>query len=91
MLAYHEPNRITTSATIGGRTWYNHPSGISLDTPYEYAAYRPSTNDANGDRVWGQIGFTGPVLWSAYGEKGLDGDGVEYIFYANSSGSIPVG
>lgn len=89
--AYRGTTRITTSANIGGRTWYNHPSGISESLPYEYAAYRPSTNNSNGDRIWGQIGFTGPNLWSAYGEKGMDGDGVEYIFYANNTGSIPVG
>ena len=89
--AYSGTTRITTSANIGGRTWYNHPSGISESLPYEYAAYRPSTNNSNGDRIWGQVGFTGPVLWSAYGEKGMDGDGVEYIFYANNVNSIPAG
>jgi hypothetical protein len=32
--------------------------------------------------------FISPVLWSAYGRNGTDGDGVEYIYY--TSNNIPV-
>ena len=71
--------------------WNNHPSGIDPTNKYEYAAYRVSSIDINGNRIWGTTGFNGPLLWSAYGEKGMDGDGVEYIFYANQDGYIPVG
>lgn len=72
--------------------WNNHPSGIDSTNKYEYAACRVSSNNSTtGKREWGNTGFYGPLLWSAYGEKGMDGDGVEYIFYANNLGYIPIG
>ena len=53
--------------------WTDQPTGISPEHKYEYASYRLKI-----DGVWGS--FVQPYLLSAYGEKGLDGDGVEYIF-----------
>lgn len=53
--------------------WTDQPTGISPDHKYEYASYRLKV-----DGAWGN--FVQPYLLSAYGEKGLDGDGVEYIF-----------
>lgn len=29
--------------------------------------------------------FIGPIAWSIYGKNGMDGDGVEYIFYAGTT------
>ena len=29
--------------------------------------------------------FIGPIAWSIYGKSGMDGDGVEYIFYAGTT------
>ena len=59
--------------------WTDNPQGITKDLPYEWVAIR--TSDRNG--VWSQ--FIGPILWSKWGQNGMDGDGVEYIFYAAAS------
>lgn len=32
--------------------------------------------------------FVGPIAWSIYGKQGNDGDGVEYIFYADTTHPI---
>ena len=90
---YNGTTKISGSANIGGLTWTDHPSGISSTYMYEYASFRTSGYAADGKtRVWGQPnGFSAPILWSAYGDKGTDGDGVEYIFYANAGSSIPAG
>lgn len=54
--------------------WYNHPMGVSADIPYEFAlVFRSSGNS------YQQI-TPEPILWSNFGQKGMDGDGVEYIF-----------
>lgn len=60
-----------------GYTWNNNPEGVSSSYPYEYSSIRYKT-----DSVWGK--FTKPFLWSKFGEDGVDGDGVEYIFYRSS-------
>lgn len=71
--------------------WTDHPTSIDPAHKYEYTAFRKSSLDANGSRIWGVTGFVGPILWAAYGEKGTDGDGVEYIYYANDLGYVPMG
>lgn len=68
--------------------WEDHPSGIDATHKFEYAMWRDSTNE-NGSRVWGINKFNGPILWARWGDKGLDGDGVEYIFYASANGTPP--
>ena len=60
-----------------GYTWNNNPEGVSSSYPYEYSSIRYKT-----EGVWGT--FIQPFLWSKYGEDGVDGDGVEYIFYRSS-------
>lgn len=60
-----------------GYTWNNNPEGVSSSYPYEYSSIRYKT-----EGVWGK--FIQPFLWSKYGEDGVDGDGVEYIFYRSS-------
>ena len=88
LAAYSGTSKIVDSEEFAGQTWYNHPQGIDIDNKYEYKSYRVSSLDANGKRVWGMTGFSTPVLASAYGEKGEDGDGVEYIFYPSNTGTI---
>lgn len=56
--------------------WNNHPEGIDQYNRYEYICYRTKDKSTN---QWGN--WFGPYLWSAYGENGTDGDGVEYIYY----------
>lgn len=65
--------------------WNDNAQGVSQEWPYEWAGIR--TSDSDG--VWSQ--FVGPLIWSHYGQNGIDGDGIEYIYYANTTGSIPVG
>lgn len=73
------------------QNWTDNAQGVDdQGNQYEYAAFRRSTN-VNGDRTWGTDYFHGPLLWSAYGKQGLDGDGIEYIFYADSGGTAPSG
>lgn len=85
---YNGTTKIEGSHNFGGQTWTDHPQGIDEINRYEYRSYRESSLDANGKRVWGATGFSFPVLYSAYGEKGEDGDGVEYIYYASMDGTI---
>lgn len=66
------------SQTGQPNVWYDHPSGISSEFPYEWisvAVYDGTT--------WSP--YSDPVLWSKYGVDGKDGDGVEYIYMASSS------
>lgn len=59
--------------------WNNHPSGVTKDHPYEYCSYVLKT-----DGTWGTE-WAEPFIWSHYGQNGMDGDGVEYIFYAGQT------
>ena len=50
---------------------------------FEWRSERKKSGDAN----WGD--FTTPVLWAKYGEKGKDGDGIQYIFAITEENSAP--
>ena len=54
--------------------WSDTALGIDENHRYEFISYRVKV-----DRIWGR--FSVPVLWSAYGRDGIDGNGVEYIFF----------
>lgn len=56
--------------------WDSHPESIDQYNRYEYVCYRIKDKSTS---QWGN--WFGPYLWSAYGENGMDGDGVEYIYY----------
>lgn len=62
--------------------WTDRPTGVSDQHRYEYATYRIKTNGS-----WGQ--FYKPYVLSAYGEKGFDGDGVQYIYYVSEGQILP--
>ena len=55
--------------------WTDDPKGVSTDYKYEWMCMREKPR---GSTTWSD--FTPPVVWSAYGEKGMDGAGFEYIF-----------
>ena len=57
-----------------GKTWNDHPEGIDEEWKYEWMCQR--TKDEHG--IWGS--FSQVAQWSRWGEDGIDGDGVEYIF-----------
>ena len=74
--------------------WTDNPVGVSQTMKAEWMCFRVKTftRDDTTNTVTGHWdNFIGPVLWSSYGKNGLDGDGVEYIFYASTSNSVPAG
>lgn len=58
--------------------WSDSPQGVSKEKMYEWVSQREKKSAKIGEGVWGE--FSQPVLWSKWGEKGMDGDGYEYIF-----------
>ena len=56
--------------------WNDHPSGVTKDVPYEYCSCVTS-NKGKWGTMWSE-----PFVWSHFGQNGMDGDGVEYIYYA---------
>ena len=58
--------------------WSDSPQGVSKEMMYEWVSQREKKAAKIGEGVWGE--FSQPVLWSKWGEKGMDGDGYEYIF-----------
>jgi len=59
--------------------WTDHPSGVSKDNLCEWVCIRKSTND-----VYKYSDWYDPSLWAKYGENGLDGDGVQYVYRRNN-------
>lgn len=55
--------------------WTDHPSGVTKDVPYEYCSCVTSNKGK-----WGTMWYE-PFVWSHFGQNGMDGDGVEYIYY----------
>ncbi len=55
--------------------WNNHPSGVTKEVPYEYCSCVTSDKGE-----WGTM-WCEPFIWSHFGQNGMDGDGVEYIYY----------
>ena len=58
-----------------GRKWKDHPEGIDKEWKYEWMSQRKKDSTTG---LWGS--FSSVVQWSRWGEDGIDGDGVEYIF-----------
>lgn len=56
--------------------WDDNPQGVDQTHKYEWMCQR--TKPAGIDQSWGP--WVGPFVWSAYGDKGMDGDGIEYIY-----------
>ena len=60
---------------VEGSGWTDHPQGISPTYPIEAASvgtYNKSTD------TWS---YGAPFIWARWGEDGIDGDGIEYMFY----------
>lgn len=55
--------------------WNDHPSGVTKEVPYEYCSCVTSNKGK-----WGTM-WCEPFIWSHFGQNGMDGDGVEYIYY----------
>ena len=69
----NRPDDLPVYTTPSGNGWTDHPSGIS--ETYQIEAVSIRTKD-NG--TWSS--YSNPTIWSMWGEDGIDGDGVEYIF-----------
>lgn len=63
---------------LTGTGWTDSPMGVSKNAMYEWVSQRKKERDKEGVAKWGA--YTAPVLWSKWGEKGMDGDGYEYIY-----------
>ena len=72
---YYVVDGVKALANQNHDTWTDNPLGITNIYDYEYCSIRSKAR--NGD--WGP--FCPPFLWSKYGEQGIDGDGIEYIYY----------
>ncbi len=56
--------------------WSDNPQGVDTTHKYEWMCQR--TKPAGYNQPWGP--WVGPFVWSAYGDTGMDGDGIEYIY-----------
>jgi hypothetical protein len=61
--------------------WNDNPQSISPERPVEYRSSRFKI-----DGVWSP--WEAPIVWSSWGQKGHDGDGVEYIFARTANKDI---
>lgn len=78
------PKNITTKASSSAGNskadddfvpdgWTDNPQGVSTSMKYELCSIREKKNGTWGD-------FSDPFPWAVYGDKGQDGDGVQYVF-----------
>lgn len=69
----------------GQITWYDHPQGVDSEYQYEWISIAKKPSGTN--QVFGF--YSEPVLWSKYGDRGIDGDTVEYIYKRSTEEIIP--
>jgi hypothetical protein len=62
--------------------WTDQPTGVSISNMYEFCCVRTKEYG-----VWSA--YSAPVLWAKYGEKGMDGDGYEYIYRRTVTDTAP--
>lgn len=55
--------------------WTDNPQGITETYKYEWVCVRTKPS---GSGTWSA--FSTPVIWAKWGDKGMDGDGTEYVF-----------
>lgn len=64
--------------------WTDSPSGITATYPYEWVCVRTKPS---GSGTWSA--YSTPVIWAKWGDKGTDGDGMEYIFQRTEVETAP--
>lgn len=62
--------------------WVDHPQGISPAFPIEAASIAIRDRET---KVWT---YTNPFIWARWGEDGIDGDGIEYLFYVATENDV---
>ena len=55
--------------------WYDEAKGVDTDHKYEWCCMRYKER---GNSLWGD--WVGPFAWSVYGDTGMDGASVQYVF-----------
>lgn len=89
-------NGMFISGELAKDNWYESPQGVDNTNKYEYVSTSTTYDivklvvDGKDVEKKNWKGFTSPVLWSKYGEKGQDGDGVEYWYYLSNSKTPPI-
>ena len=64
--------------------WTDSPSGITATYRYEWVCVRTKPS---GSGTWSA--YSTPVIWAKWGDKGTDGDGMEYIFQCTEVETAP--
>ena len=64
--------------------WTDRPSGITATYQYEWVCVRTKPS---GSGTWSA--YSTPVIWAKWGDKGTDGDGMEYIFQRTEVETAP--
>ena len=72
--------------------WTDNPQGIDYDHQVEWVSQRTSRSVSNGTVQGGHewSAFSEPKVWSKWGQNGMDGDGVEYVFMRTTKNTAPV-
>lgn len=60
--------------------WYNNAKGVDADHKCEWMCQRIKHR---GSSVWSD--WIGPIAWSVYGDRGLDGNSVQFVFRRTSA------
>ena len=63
--------------------WTDKAQGVDETFKFEWRSERVRESET----TWSD--FSDPILWAKYGEKGKDGDGVQYIFKTTATYSTP--
>lgn len=66
--------------------WSDSPQGVREDYKYEYVSV--ATKPAGMGTTWSD--FSSPVIWSKWGEKGQNGDGVVYKYCLMTTQTTPI-
>lgn len=77
-----EKQEVSVNGSIYELKWSDKAQGVDSIYMFEWRSERKKLDPT----TWGD--FTDPILWAKYGEKGKDGDGVQYIFKL-TSGDTP--
>ena len=83
--AQHVPSAPQGQAPAFDNSWSDDAQGIDTTWRAEFYCYA-TRSISNNTTTWST--WQGPYLWSSYGEDGVDGAGIEYIYYATNSSSL---
>ena len=79
-----KPTGNITATPPKNDTWTTSPNGVTESQQYEYVSVRTKQAGATSFGPWST-----PTIWSKWGEKGQDGDGVEYLYCLKQTKDAP--